>query len=414
MRLCRLLMPVVCSMLVPLVPVEGQSINKSWYVSKAQSSVPGDGRSWKSAWQELSEIRWDNVKPGDTIFIDGGKTSTTYTSPLRIQKNGTKAARITIKQSTEAGHNGQVVIHGPNIGIAIQNQSFISVIGARWSGIVVDGCPDAGISVYGSGNDYMAVSNVLQNIEVRNCGLGTDPFRAGVVFGGHQLTLNQVIVHDNYYCNLRAMFSQDLAAVENVLNVKRCWIYNRTVRSDGFELRPGGSFGPKMVMSDCILGPGLVRSAQIAGQARLFVDGALFINGSASNLTTTVGSNLVDLRNTTSFLTRLNAEGNAHSFIDAPDKYEQVKINNSIVYGGTVLLKTGRVGNANTQFRTAGNTAALSDRMVDPRFSANVGAYPNNVSTGVLIATDYGLSPDSPAVGTGARITSVKQLLGGK
>ncbi len=400
-------MSVLSSMLMSTAQVQAQSIHNIWYVSKAPGSMPSDGRSWRSAWGELDQIVWDSVQPGDTILIDGGNVSTTYTTPLRVRKSGTASARITIKQSTSAGRNGTIIIQGQDIGIAIQNQSFVSVIGARWRGIIVENCGEAGVSVYGSGHDQMAVANLLQNIEVRKCGMfNSHGFGTGIAFGGQQLTLNQVIAHDNYQRNLKT-FQPDFNDAD-VINLKRCWIYNNLVQSDGISLE-----GPTMHMTDCILGPGLIHTARVAGQSRLTANGALFINSSGSNFKTEYNhSNLIDLRNTTSFLTRLNAEAQAHLFIDVPGQYERTKINSSVVYGGAVLLKPGRVGSGNTQFRTTGNTAAISDQMVDPRFSTNVGAYPNTVSNGTLINTDFALSLGSPAAGTGARITSVRQLLG--
>jgi len=386
--------------------VQAQSLNQLFYVSPTGSGE--GGRSWKAAFTDLSKIRWDKVQPGDTIFIDGGKESITYKSPLQVGKSGTKAARISIRQSAESGRDGNIIIRGPNVGITIQNQSYVSVQGTRSSGIIVESCSDTGVSVYGNVSKGPSVSNLLENIEVRNCGRDDRP-GAGISFSGQQLTLNRVIAHDNYRSNVKALFPQSDDA--SGLLLKSCWIYNNKVTSDGVSLERGINLaGPKVNLFDCILGPGLANGAKLDGLSALFANGVLFINGRGSNLKA-VGSNWIDLRNTTSFMTRLNSEGKSHSFIDAPGPSGRVAINSSVVYGGAVLLKPGRVGSGNTQFRTTGNTAAISDRMVDPRFWTNVGAYPNTVSNRTLIDTDYALSLGSPAAGTGARITSVKQLL---
>jgi hypothetical protein len=43
----------------------------SFHVSRAGNNT--DGRSWDTAWNELDQIRWEKVNPGDTILIDGGE-----------------------------------------------------------------------------------------------------------------------------------------------------------------------------------------------------------------------------------------------------------------------------------------------------------------------------------------------------
>ena len=38
---------------------------RTFYVSKAGNNA--DGRGWASAWNELDQIRWDQLRPGDTV-----------------------------------------------------------------------------------------------------------------------------------------------------------------------------------------------------------------------------------------------------------------------------------------------------------------------------------------------------------
>ena len=45
---------------------------RRYYVSKLGSNL--DGESWASAWNELDQINWQMVQPGDAILIDGGDT----------------------------------------------------------------------------------------------------------------------------------------------------------------------------------------------------------------------------------------------------------------------------------------------------------------------------------------------------
>lgn len=82
---------------------------KDYHVSKTGSN--GNGLSWNQAWNELDQINWNAVQPGDTIYIDGGDTSVTYTTLLQSQKGGTSSTLpITIRRSEEPGHNGVVNI----------------------------------------------------------------------------------------------------------------------------------------------------------------------------------------------------------------------------------------------------------------------------------------------------------------
>ncbi len=430
MRLCRLVaswcrnfemkdclgiaMLVLFSMFASMVPVEAQSIGNVWYVSpNASAALPSDGRSWNSAWRSLSTINWNSVLPGDTIFLDGGYSGIVYSSSLKVQKSGTASRRIFIKQSTEFGHYGTVYIRGQSVGIEIPNRAYISVIGSRWRGIIIDNCSFAGVKVSGTG--ATAVSNLLQNIEVTKCG-GANTAGSGIDFSGDQLALNQVIAHDNSQSNLNAHLPNQNYAV-GAVNLTRCWIYNSNNlnKSDGVVLDGASTARPKMYLNDCILGPGLGNGTKIGVQTSMTADGVLFINGSRSNVLATSNSSTgpsVVLRNTTSFLTRLNAQGQAHSFMDAPGQLVLTTINRSVVFGGSVLLRPGRVGTGNFQFRTTGNTAAISDRMVNPQFYTSVGDFPNNVSSTNLINADFGIPYMSPAYGKGARITSVLQLLG--
>src|SRR5690242_11633404 len=66
----------------------------TWYVSKRGDNSAGT--SWASAWNELNQVDWTLVQPGDTVLLDGGASGMTYTTKLSIQKSGTAGAPITI------------------------------------------------------------------------------------------------------------------------------------------------------------------------------------------------------------------------------------------------------------------------------------------------------------------------------
>src|SRR5262249_29148909 len=82
----------------------------TYYVSKNGNNA--DGGSWATAWNELDQINWGIVQPGDTILVDGGSSQMVYTTSLTIGKSGTSGAPITIKMASETGRNGKVVIFG--------------------------------------------------------------------------------------------------------------------------------------------------------------------------------------------------------------------------------------------------------------------------------------------------------------
>jgi hypothetical protein len=73
-----------------------------WYVAKEGSNK--GGTSWASAWNELDQIDWSTIAPGDCIEIGGG----TYSTRLVPTAAGTADARIVIERSTEPGHDGKV------------------------------------------------------------------------------------------------------------------------------------------------------------------------------------------------------------------------------------------------------------------------------------------------------------------
>jgi len=64
----------------------------SYYVSKNGNN--SDGLSWTSSWNEMNQINWANINPGDTIWLAGG----TYTTSLSPRASGTTGNLIYIKR----------------------------------------------------------------------------------------------------------------------------------------------------------------------------------------------------------------------------------------------------------------------------------------------------------------------------
>jgi hypothetical protein len=109
----------------------------TWYASNvAQGS--NNGTSWANAWS-LSSIVWGTggVQAGDTLFLDGGSTSMTYTTALVIGASGSAGSIITIatgaKSSTPSGHSGKVIFDaggGTAQMLNASNRSYVTIDGS--------------------------------------------------------------------------------------------------------------------------------------------------------------------------------------------------------------------------------------------------------------------------------------------
>ncbi len=84
-----------------------------WYVDK-NANGSNNGTTWSNAWVDLSNINWNSISAGDTIFISGGSDSTVYNETLTIDNSGNSSGRIVITKGLSSGHNGKVVIDGQN------------------------------------------------------------------------------------------------------------------------------------------------------------------------------------------------------------------------------------------------------------------------------------------------------------
>src|SRR5205807_1143531 len=66
----------LCLAFNPFVSNAKAAARSTWYVSKNGNNA--DGLSWATAWNELNQINWSVVQPGETIQVDGGSQSMTY------------------------------------------------------------------------------------------------------------------------------------------------------------------------------------------------------------------------------------------------------------------------------------------------------------------------------------------------
>jgi hypothetical protein len=227
----------------------------NFYVSKNGSGA--DGTSWTTAWRELSNIVWGQVRPGDTIYIDGGQTpcpalgpgyscGMVYNSTLTIGASGTSGSPITIRLAPDANRNGTVIIDGGitswstcsaapseptppsahngagtrQTGISFGSSQWVVLDGTKWGGIEVRNHTRYGVSLGASKNSiarylkvhhntdpavsgnsavgitqgYESANNLLSRSEIfRN---GQDATRGG----GDNFTMEENYIHDQY-CN---------------------------------------------------------------------------------------------------------------------------------------------------------------------------------------------------------------------
>ncbi len=389
---------------------------RTYYVSKSGDN--SDGRSWATAWNEMDQIHWSEISPQrhDTLVIDGGTQRMVYRKTMAVQTISYPSP-ITIKVSTEANHNGQVVIAPGTAANGIEiNGSGFTLTGSRRSGLLVHGAKN-GLTITTTAPYPLSI----KNLEISNCS------ESGVTVNPayYPIPLNQLIVHDNATNIITKQGSSPGGA-----SLSKCWIYNSSYYQHGDGIRCDGSAsGPPMpgvTLNNCVLGPGLRDGISNLNASRPSLTNCLLINSTRNNIT----SFSVTLQNVTSFMTKLNPSETAHRALklQAGTPYYQISstVKKAIVYGGMVevplTIQMPYPGSLpqpfpitveqNTQFRTTGNTTVLAPDMVNPMFrSPFIALLPNNTPVPLLMGLDFSLKDGSPATGTGSEITSVKQLL---
>lgn len=250
-----------------------------FYVSLAGNNA--DGRSWDTAWNELDQIQWEEVSPGDTILIGGGE----YHTQMDVGKSGSPGMPITITTNSK-----QVVLDGqrpalPYCGqldyipvssddaIDLEGQSFIVIDGQDWRGIVIRN-HSRGINMREDASNI-----VVRNVEIHDNGYASDsasntmPDGPGVRLGGSDILFERVIIHDNGQDAFQAGWG-----VWN-FTLRNSWLYNSQEHlsvhgksfnycshTDGIQIYDGGLQGP-VIIEDSIIGPSFTQGLIIGSKA---------------------------------------------------------------------------------------------------------------------------------------------------
>lgn len=481
-KFAKKVLPAICALLVatPSQAASQPSGNGTivlapqvFYVSKSGNNTTG--RSWQTAFNELNQIKWYEMSSGNpvTIYIDGGAKSMTYHTALNVPSymippfapaNGAQTAigpypgptSITITKDAAvaltvpvlngppvlpAGHGGQVIIDGQGkldhcISVMRQN---VTINGLAFRGIEVKGFTNYGI-------EAMAEPTTLTGIEVE----GGSNFKPAGLYASNQysfgtLSAKGLIVHNTQNGIYLAAGTQ--------ANIQLSWVFNDQYAAvgplyssgsgsvtSGINFNPYGASNGQpaagSTISRCVLGPGLGVGLMAPKGLEIAMNNCLLLNAYSANVMQPLAAVIdppgtgtapmipvspsLSISNITSFMTRLNGNHQTHDCFYCPFNPEKLSVNNSVVFGGAVLLPPGRVGSNNIQDRTTGNTSALSATETDPNFiDRDIYNYGDEVSNRTLIRTNWTVRPHQlPPLGmimpvgtAGSNVTSVKQLL---
>lgn len=414
----------------------------TYYVSKNGNNTTG--QSWASAWNELDQIDWSVIGPGNTIVLDGGSSQMTYRTTLLLENiSGSSENPITIRLSTEDGRDGQAVFFGGrstllpycnqanytfqengvnSYGVFIENSSHIVIDGSKRSGIYI-----YGNNINGMRFNFNTSHFTVRNLEVYDNGFAERsgstwvPNSAGIRIAGHNHLFEKMIVHDNGQDAFQSGAGQspnfNINNLDN-LTIRESWLYNGrqhpTVNesanycshTDGLQVNRGGNV-ENVTIEQTIIGPGFTNGV-ILGQT-LTSNGAqaslhnvtlrdvLFMKAADNSIRGYVDTNptgwVVD--NVTSHCPQTKGhciylEGNNHTVTDS-----------IFVYAAVTFPDGLDTSSNNCQYEASGVVIGTE---ANPQFA--------NVNDNNMFSLDnYAVSGSSACSGKGTSITTVNQLL---
>ena len=394
----------------------------TYYVSRNGNNA--DGRSWATAWSAPDKINWSVMRPGDIVELDGGAGGMTYSSSqIAPTVNGAAGAPITIRVSTQTGHNGPVTLFGGRstllpycgqtsytfqtsgvqaIGINLNGRAYITVDGGKWHGLHVYGYNKFGVELQGSNHI------ILRNLEINDNGTASnstgswEPDQEGIHLAGDNNLVERADIYDNGQDSLQS--SGDFS------NFTLAWSYLHATRTDpsgnlwnacrhvdGIQVWSGSPSG--LTVHDSIISGGM--QGLLLGDTNglvnnVYVYNTLLFGASNANIHT---NDTVHAFNgwRIDHVTSVRGVGAGWVNIRFRSSTNDLKITNSIFYGGSMMdvPASGTYSN-NCQYQVPQGVSVGQN--VDPKFTS-------------MASGDYALLSGSPCAGKGSSITSVAQFL---
>lgn len=182
------------------------------YIDK-NASGNNSGTSWTNAWQSFSAINWNNINPGDNIFISGGIDSLIYNEKLDVLASGNPGNPITITKGNDSGHLGRVIIDVDKIfanALEITSQNYITV-----SNLYLRNSFDSVIKIKSSLN--IRIENSYIHTTVRS-GINVSS-NENITISGCKITTDQIINHqtDGIYSqnNVNNIYENNYIIISN-------------------------------------------------------------------------------------------------------------------------------------------------------------------------------------------------------
>jgi hypothetical protein len=436
-----------------------------YHVSRAGNN--GDGLSWQTAWNELANINWSVVQPGDTILLDGGPSGMTYTTSLEIDKSGTVTAPIHIQRSVAAGHDGTVTIFGGrseplpfcgesqsdyrlptspvlNAGIYV-TASWVVVDGMSWHGIVLHGAGwNGGINMTqmdaSAGNDTFRHIEIYDNGTIDNLpGNTLQPDSAGVYPKGTNLTFEYMDIHDNGQDNFQS------SGTIRGMTVRYSWMhytrsypghpstsYNLCTHNDGMQIYGYGQ-SSAIDFEDDIIGPGIsngyINNASVGYTINATFRNVLILDPGSHGIfpdSDSAANWTIDHVTVFSQAGDLELAGTHHTVTNSIFYAGHVQVHNYDPGGPLDGVNSVSTASNNCEWHTDYDPSGINARMADPQFNTNLSSYPVQArdsgnpnlngtdqypTLGFFLTADFSLARGSPCAGMGSEVTSVSQFL---
>ncbi len=417
-----------------------------FYVSPTGDN--SDGQSWDTAWTELNQIGWEQIQPGDTIWLDGGPDGLVYTSTLTLGQSGTADQPIRIAVSDEEGRHGRVTIFGgretplphcgqmdyvpptSNVldgGIFANNQSWVIIDGRRWGGIHIHGFARAGVWLTpDSAHLTVRYAQIYDNGRTRDTDTavtGWIPDEPGVRLAGANHTFERVIIHDNGQDAFQSLWDDNKIAN---FALRESWLYNsrahpenaalafnHCVHPDGIQIYDSGDEGvvSGITITSTIIGPGFMQGIILGQQATtpdrpaVIVNDVLLQDVVFSKATHNNVMGYPEVSSANWVMERLTIHSPQTMWQSVFLEGEGHTLQDSIIVGSRLHLPNGLASEANNCVWQVAGDRLPTAVVADPLFTAVA------ETDAFALDDNYELRPESPCHGRGSRLTSAAQLL---